>query len=324
MRMARLPLLMLAAWALQAHPGGALAQAYPAKAIRFIVPFGPGGGADAMARLIGTPFSERLGQPVVIENRGGAGGTIGAALGAKAPPDGYTIVMASTNLAAAPSLHGKLPFDPLKDFTAVTLLARTPSMIAVHPSLPVRSVKELIALARARPGQINYAGGVGSTNHLDAELFKSMAKVDIVQVPYNGTGASLIGVVSGEASVIIAPTLVVLPHVKSGRLRGLAAAAPQRLASLPDLPTAAEAGVPGYTMSSWYGVFAPGGTPVAVVRRIHAEVNRAMELPEVKAQMAELGTDGARTPTPDAFGGMFRSEYARYAKLVRDTGMKIE
>jgi tripartite-type tricarboxylate transporter receptor subunit TctC len=321
--MARLPLLMLAAWALQAHPGGALAQAYPAKAIRFIVPFGPGGGADAMARLIGTPFSERLGQPVVIENRGGAGGTIGAALGAKAPPDGYTIVMASTNLAAAPSLHGKLPFDPLKDFTAVTLLARTPSMIAVHPSLPVRSVKELIALARARPGQINYAGGVGSTNHLDAELFKSMAKVDIVQVPYNGTGASLIGVVSGEASVIIAPTLVVLPHVKSGRLRALAVTGAQRSRATPDLPTVAESGLPGFETAQWYGIVVPAGVPDAIVSRLNGEAVKVVQDPELAARLAREGTIPAGT-SPQEFAAYFKNEVAKWSKVIKISGARAE
>jgi len=323
MRMARLPLLMLAASALQAHPGGALAQAYPSKAIRFIVPFGPGGGADAMARLIGTPFSERLGQPVVIENRGGAGGTIGAALGAKAPPDGYTIVMASTNLAAAPSLHGKLPFDPLKDFTAVTLLARTPSMIAVHPSLPVRSVKELIALARARPGQINYAGGVGSTNHLDAELFKSMAKVDIVQVPYNGTGASLIGVVSGEASVIIAPTLVVLPHVKSGRLRALAVTGAQRSRATPDLPTVAESGLPGFETAQWYGIVVPAGVPDAIVSRLNGEAVKVVQDPELAARLAREGTIPAGT-SPQEFAAYFKNEVAKWSKVIKISGARAE
>ena len=316
-------LFILAVCALGASGGAPLAQGYPAKPIRFLVPFGPGGGADAMARLIGPPLSERLGQQVVIENRGGAGGTIGAALGAKAPPDGYTIVMASTNLAAAPSLHGKLPFDPLKDFAAVTLLAKTPSVIAVHPSLPVKSVKELIALARTRPGQINYAGGVGSTNHLDAELFKSLAKVDIVQVPYNGTGASLIGVVSGEASVIIAPALVVLPHVKNARLRALAVTSTQRSRATPELPTVAESGLPGFETAQWYGIVVPAGVPDAIIARLNAESVKVVADPELAARMSRDGTLPAGT-TPQEFSAYFRNEVAKWAKVIKVSGAKAE
>ena len=245
-----MPVIALFA-ALAGFSVSARAQAYPVKPVRFIVPFNAGGGADAMARLLAGPLSERLGQQVVIENRGGAGGTIGAALGAKAPADGYTLVMGSTNLAAAPSLHARLPYDTLKDFSPVTLLAKTPSIFAVHPSLPVKSVKELIALARARPGHINYAGGAGSTNHLDAEFFKSLAKVNIVQIPYNGTGASLIGVLSGEASIIIAPSLVVLPHVRSGRLTALAVTSLRRSTALPGIPTVDESGLPGFETAQW-------------------------------------------------------------------------
>ncbi|HZM46823.1 MAG TPA: tripartite tricarboxylate transporter substrate binding protein [Burkholderiales bacterium] len=323
MKTTRIPVLVLAACALGAPAGAVLAQTYPAKPIRFLVPFAPGGGADTMARLVGTPLTERMGQQVVIENRGGAGGTIGAALGAKAPPDGYTIVMGSTNLAAAPSLHGKLPFDPLKDFTAVTLLARTPSVMAVHPSLPVKSVKELVALARARPGQINYAGGVGSTNHLDAELFKSMAKVDIVQVPYNGTGPSLIGVVSGEASVIIAPALVVLPQVKSGRLRALAVTSAQRSRATPELPTVAESGVPGFETAQWYGIVVPAGVPDTIVARLNAEAVKVVNDPDLAARMARDGTLPAGT-TPQEFAAFFRSEVAKWAKVIKTSGAKAE
>jgi len=315
--------LALAICALGAAGGAALAQSFPVKPIRFLVPFGPGGGADAMARLVSPPLSERLGQQVVVENRGGAGGTIGAALGAKAPPDGYTIVMASTNLAAAPSLHGKLPFDPLKDFAAVTLLAKTPSVIAVHPSLPVRSVKELIALARARPGQINYAGGVGSTNHLDAELFKSMAKVDIVQVPYNGTGASLIGVVSGEASVIIAPSLVVLPHVQNNRLRALGVTSAQRSRATPELPTVAESGLPGFETAQWYGIVVPAGVPEAIVARLNTESVKVVGDPELAARMSRDGTLPAGT-TSQEFAAYFRDEVAKWAKVIKVSGAKAE
>jgi tripartite-type tricarboxylate transporter receptor subunit TctC len=268
-------------------------------------------------------LAENIRQQVVIDNRGGAHGIIATELAAKAPPDGYTIVMASTNLAAAPSLHSKLPFDALKDFTAVTLLAKTPSLIAVHPSLPVRSVKELIALARARPGQINYAGGVGSTNHLDAELFKSMAKVDIVRVPYNGTGASLIGVVSGEASVIIAPALVVLPHVKNGRLRALAVTSAQRSRATPELPTVAESGLPGFETTQWYGIVVPAGVPDTIVARLNTESVKVVGDPELAARMSRDGTYPAGT-TPQEFAGFFRNEVAKWAKAIKVSGAKAE
>lgn len=318
---------MLAVIALFAASGGfavsVLAQAYPAKPVRFIVPFNAGGGADAMARLLAIPLTERLGQQVVIENRGGAGGTIGAALGAKAPADGYTLVMGSTNLAAAPSLHGKLPYDTLKDFTPVTLLAKTPSLFAVHPSLPVKSVKELIALARARPGQINYAGGAGSTNHLDAELFKSLAKVDIVQVPYNGTGASLIGVLSGEASILIAPTLVALPHVRSSRLRALAVSSLQRSPAVPEIPTVDESGLPGYETAQWYGMLVPAGVPETIVARLNAESVKIVQAPEFAARLARDGSIPQGT-SPQEFAAYFRNEIAKWQKVIRISGAKAE
>jgi len=306
--------------------GEGLAQDYPTRPVRMLVGFAPGGGTDVVARILAPRLTAAWGQQIVIDNRTGATGTIAAGMVARAAPDGYTLLMghASTN-TVAPALYGKLPYDPIRDFAPVTLAGSVPHLISVHPAVPAKTVKELIALARANPHQLTHpSSGYGSMSHVAGALFMQVTGTDFVHVPYKGAGLSMQDLIAGHVKVSFDTTPAAMPHVKSGRLRGLAAAAPQRLASLPDLPTAAEAGVPGYTMSSWYGVFAPGGTPVAVVRRIHAEVNRAMELPEVKAQMAELGTDGARTPTPDAFGGMFRSEYARYAKLVRDTGMKIE
>jgi tripartite-type tricarboxylate transporter receptor subunit TctC len=323
MRPSRTLAVIALSTALGGFAGSVLAQAYPTKPIRFIVPFNAGGGADAMARLLAVPLSERLGQQLVIENRGGAGGTIGAALGAKAPADGYTLVMGSTNLAAAPSLHGKLPYDTVKDFTPVTLLAKTPSIFAVHPSLPVKSVKELIALARARPGQINYAGGAGSTNHLDAELFKSIAKVDIVQVPYNGTGASLIGVVSGEASVIIAPTLVVLPHVRSGRLKALAVTSLQRSPAVPEIPTVDESGLPGYETAQWYGILAPAGVPEPIVTRLNAESVRIVQAPEFAARLARDGSIPQGT-SPQEFAAYFRNEIAKWKKVIKISGARAE
>jgi tripartite-type tricarboxylate transporter receptor subunit TctC len=299
----------------------ACAQGYPVKPIRFVVPFTAGGGADAMARIVAPRVGERLGHQLVIENRGAAGGTLGTGLAARAAPDGYTILLTAANIAAAVSLFDKLTFDPLKDFTAVTLLARTPSILAVHPSLPVKSVKELIALARAHPGKINYAGGVGSLLHLDVEYFKSVAKVNLVQVPYNGSGPSMIGVLSGEASVVMAPTSLVLPHTHGGRLRALAITSSERFSALPDLPTVAESGVPGFTAHQWYGILVPLGTPPAVVTRLNAEFVQAVHAPEVTARL----TGDASIPvgsTPAEFAAYFRDEIAKWAKVVKLSGAR--
>ena len=262
------------------------AQIYPSKPIRFVVPFTAGGGADTMARIMAPRVSERMGQQLVIENRGAAGGTVGASLAAKAAPDGYTLLLGAANLAAAVSLFDKLTFDPLKDFAAVTLLAKSPSILAVHPSLPVKSVNELIALAKAQPGKINYAGGVGSLLHLDVEYFKTIAKVNLVQVPYNGSGPSMIGVLSGEASVVMAPTPLVLPHSKSGRLKALAITSSQRVASLPNLPTVAESGLTGFNTHQWYGILVPTGAPDSIIARLNSEFVKALHLPEVMSRLA--------------------------------------
>ena len=298
----------------------ASAQSYPSKPVRWIVAFSPGGGADTTARLIAPLLSERLGQQVIVDNRGGAGGTIGAAQAARAAPDGYTLLLGSTNLAAAPALQGKLPFDPVKDFAAVSLLAKVPNVMAVHPSLPVKSVKELIALAKARPGQLNYAsGGVGSTLHLDAELFKAMARVDIVQVPYNGTGPAMIGILSGEASLVIAPTISVLPHARSGRLRGLAVTTLERSPAAPQLPTVSESGVPGFETAQWYGILVPAGTPTAVIARLNAECVNIMQTPELSSRMMKEGSIPLGT-TPQDFSVFFKEELAKWSRVIKISG----
>ncbi|HYC44396.1 MAG TPA: tripartite tricarboxylate transporter substrate binding protein [Burkholderiales bacterium] len=303
--------------------GGAVAhaQAYPSKPIRFIVPFTPGGGADTTSRMVAPKLGERLGQQVVVENRGGAGGTIGGSIGAKAPPDGYTIVLGTANMAAGVSLFAKRTFDPLKDFAPVSLLAKTPSILAVHPSLPVKSVKELIALARAHPGQISYAGGVGSLLHLDAEYFKTMAKVDLLQVPYNGSGPSMIGVLSGEASVVISPTLLVLPHAKSGRLRALAITSAQRFAGLPEMPTVAESGLPGFEAHQWYGILVPTGTPEGIIARLNSELVQVVNAPDLKSRLLSDASIPIGS-TPAEFGAYLAQEIAKWAKVVKYSGAK--
>jgi tripartite-type tricarboxylate transporter receptor subunit TctC len=295
-----------------------LAQSYPSKPIRLIVPFTPGGGADATARVIAPVLSERLGQTIVVDNRGGAGGTIGAAQAARATPDGYTLLLGTTNLAAAPALLGKLSFDPIRDFAAVSLLARTPGVLAVHPSLPVKSVKQLIALARAKPGLINYAGGVGSTLHLDAELFKTMAKVDIVQVPYNGTGPALVGVLAGEASVVIAPTISVLPHARTGRLHALAVTSLQRSAAAPELPTVSET-LPGYETGQWYGILVPAGTPGAIISRLNSECVQIVQSPDFSSRMTREGSIPLGTSAQE-FAGYFNAEIAKWNRVIKFSG----
>jgi tripartite-type tricarboxylate transporter receptor subunit TctC len=303
--------------------GAARAENYPTRPIRLLVPYPAGGGADFVARLIAPMLSERLGQQVFVDNRGGAGGTIGAAIVAKAPPDGYTVQLAASNLAWSVSLFESLNYDALKDFGAVTLLAKTPSILAVNPALPVQSVKELIALAKREPGMINYAGGIGTSMQTDTELFKAMAGVDLAQIPYRGTAPAVLATLSGEASVIIAPTMPVLPHIKEGKLRALAISTDQRIASLPDLPTVAEAGVPGFDTYQWYGVFVPSRTPREVVVRLNRELVEIMHRPEVAARLA----NEALMPvgdTPEEFTTFFRGEIAKWAKVLKPVGAPPE
>lgn len=300
------------------------AQSYPAKPIRIIVAFPAGGTSDILARLMAPKLTENLGQQVVIDNRGGAGGNIGYALAAQAAPDGYTILFGSAPLTINVSLYRKLAFDPLKDFTAVTLLSRTPNILAVHPSLPVKSVKELIALAKSRPGQINYAsGGSGTTHHLTAELLKTMAKIDLVHVPYKGAGQGIIAVLSGEASLIIAPALSVLPHVRSGKLRALAITSVQRAVALPDLPTVAESGLPGYEASQWFGLLVPVGTPEGIVTRLNSESVKIMQTPEMNARLvaeASIPVGG----TPQQFATFLRDEIVKWEKVVKFSGARVD
>ena len=305
-------------------PAGALAQTYPVKPVRLIVPFVPGGGADAAARLFGAKLSESVGQQVIIDNRGGAGGTIGADIASKAPPDGYNLLLGSANLAMNVSLYGKQSYDPVRDFAPISLLASTPNVIAVHPSLPVKSVKDLIALAKGAPGQINYAsGGSGSTSHLAAELFKAMAQVQLVHVPYKGTGPALIAVLSGEAPLTMAPALVVLPHVKTARMRALAITSKERSKTLPDLPTVAESGVPGYEASQWYGLMAPAGTPDAIVARLNGELVKIVKSPDMSARLATEASIPIGS-TPQEFSSYLKEEIVKWARAVKLSGARVE
>ncbi len=302
------------------------AQQYPTKPIRLLVGFPPGGGTDIVARILAPKLTAAWHQQIVIDNRTGATGTIAAGVVARATPDGYTLLMghASTN-TIAPALYAKLPFDPQRDFTPVTLAGSVPHLVSVHPSVPARSIKELIALAKASPGQwTTPSSGHGSMSHIAGEVFKHTTGTNFTHVPYKGAGLSVQDLIAGQVKVSFDTTAAVMPFVKSGKLRALAAAAPRRLSSLPDLPTVTEAGVPGYVMSSWYGVFAPAGTPPAIVRALHAELNRAQDLPDVKAHMDHLGADDTRMPTPEAFAALVKTELVRFANVVKAAGIRIE
>jgi tripartite-type tricarboxylate transporter receptor subunit TctC len=302
-----------------ASSGLSRAETYPDRPIRLVVPYPAGGGADYVARLIAPLLSAQLGQQVFVDNRGGAGGMLGAEFVAKAPPDGYTIQLAASNLSWSVSLFDNLNFDPLKDFIAVSLLAETPSILAVNPALPVKSVRELIALARQQPGKINYAGGIGTSMQTDTELFKAMAHVDLMQIPYKGTAPAVTSILSGETSVIIAPTMPLLPHIQSGSLRALAVTTDRRIPSLPDLPTVAESGVADFDTFQWYGVFVPSRTPQDIVSRLNREFAKAMRAPEIAP-----GLEGqALIPvgdTPQEFAAFFSDEIAKWARVLKPPG----
>jgi tripartite-type tricarboxylate transporter receptor subunit TctC len=300
------------------------AQMYPLRPVRIIVPYAAGGGVDVMARLIAPRLGERLGQQVIIDNRPGATGNIGAELAAHSPADGYTILMAGASIAINVSLYRKLAYDIVRDFTAVTSVAVSPNIVLVHPSLPARSITQLIAIARERPGQLNYAsGGSGSTLHLTAELFKSMTGVNIIHVPYKSTGPALIAVISGEVAIVMPPLAGSLSHVESGRLRALAVTSATRLKMVPQLPTVAEAGVPGFESGQWYGVFVPAGTPAEIVARLQAEIARVVRLPDVGDQITQQGSIAAGD-TPEQFAAYLRQDIARWAKVVKASGARIE
>jgi tripartite-type tricarboxylate transporter receptor subunit TctC len=299
---------------------------YPTKPVRMVVGFPPGGGTDVVAGIILPRLGENLGQPVVIENRPGATGTVAAEMVAKSPPDGYTIMMGHVSVnAIAPSLFPKLPYDVIKDFAPVTLAASVPHIITVHPSLPVATIKELIAYLKARPGKLTFpSAGNGSTPHLAGEMFKSLAGVEIIHVPYKGTGQSMQDLLSGQHLVGFDTMPASAQYVRSGKLRALAVTGSRRVAEFPDLPTAEEAGVPGYQLTTWYGVFAPAGTPPAIVNKLHADVARAMEAPDTRERLASIGVDDTVTRTPEEFAVIVRNDTARYAKLVKDAGLKID
>jgi tripartite-type tricarboxylate transporter receptor subunit TctC len=314
----------IAAAVLSAFAAGAFAQSYPAKPIRVIVPQPPGGSTDLVARPLAKHFTDAMGQSIVVENRPGAGSLIGTDLVAKAPADGYTLLMVAASFTINPSLHKSLPFDPVNDFAPISLLSSFPNLLVVHPSVPVKSVQELIALARAKPGALNYgSSGVATGTHLSMEMFKHMAGLNIVHVPFKGGPPSVTGLVSGQVQVNMATISTAMPHVKSGALRALAVSTSQRSSALPDIPTVAEAGVPGYDYSSWVGLLAPAKTPRAVLERLASESARGVQTAETKKILALEGADPVGS-TPEEFAALIRRELAGWRKVVEAAGIKAD
>jgi tripartite-type tricarboxylate transporter receptor subunit TctC len=301
------------------------AQTYPNKPIRVVLPYPPGGGLDTIARPLARDLTERLGQQVIVDNRGGASGNIGMELAAKAPPDGYTIVMALTaQLAVNPSLFRKLPYDPVKDFVPITLMANGPYLMVVHPSLPAKSVKEFIALARKHPGQIVYASsGNGSGGHLAAVLLESMAHIKMLHVPYKGGGQALVDLLAGNVQMLFAPYASSKGHIQSGRIRALAVTTAKRPAAIPDLPTLAEAGVPGYDSDVWYAMLAPAGTPRAIVDRLNRETRAVLKQPDYAKFLFNSAIDPVGS-TPEELATYIKSEIAKYAKVIKEAGVHVD
>ena len=300
------------------------AQTYPNRPLRLIVPFSAGGAADVPGRILTPRISEALGQQVVIENRPGAGSTIGADQAAKAAPDGYTLLMISNTHFVSAALHKKLAYDPVGDFAPVTQLTSATNIILVHPSLPVKTVKELIALAKARPGQIDYASsGNGSTQHLTGALFTKMAGIEMMHIPYSGSGPATVDLLSGRVTVGFPGIAGMLPHIKAGKLRPLAVTSAKRSPELPDLPTVAEAGVKGYDVTAWFGVAGPKALPRDIVLKLHSELLRILRNPDVQKQLLNAGQEVAWQETPELFGEMLKIEAAKWERMVRESGAKV-
>jgi tripartite-type tricarboxylate transporter receptor subunit TctC len=305
--------------------GGAGAQQYPAKPIRMVVGFAPGGGTDLVARIIGQKMNESFGQPVLVDNRAGATGTIGADIVAKAPADGYTLLMGHVNShGIAPNLFKKLPYDAERDFQMVAYVGYVPNVLVIHPSIPAQNVKELIAIAKAKPGALNYASsGVGSTQHLAGELFQLLTGTKLVHVPYKGSGPAVVDLLAGHVVANFDTMPPVLPHIKTGRMRALALTTPKRSPQLPNVPTLIEVGLKGFDMTNWYGIMAPAKTPRDAVMKLNAEANRIMALPDAKSKLEEAGTQ-LDPGTPEKFAAFLNSEIAKYAKLVKAANVTLE
>ena len=316
---------LTALFALAALAGPAAGQSYPVKPIRMIIGFPPGGGTDIIGRIIAQRMSEGLKQQILVDNRGGASGQIAADLAAKAPPDGYTVMMAHiAAMSILPSLYPKLPYDPVRDFAPISQVGVSPQMVVVHPSLPVKNIKELIALAKARPGQIHYASpGIGTVQHLAGELFNLQAKVSMVHVAYKGAGPSVIDLIAGHVQISFDVIPVVVNHVKAGKLRAIAVTSEKRTTLMPELPTVNEGGLKGFDLSTWWGLVAPAAVNKDVVARLHAETVRTLGLSDVKERIAANGADVVGS-SPAEFAAFIRNERDKYARIARDANVKLE
>jgi len=305
--------------------GSANAQSYPSHPIRWVIPFSPGGPSDIIGRVFANKLTETMGQQVIIDNRGGASGIIACDLVAHSTPDGYTMMQAGTSaMTVNQHLHAKLPYNAERDFRTVSELVATPNILVVHASVPARSVKELVALAKGKPGQITFAsGGSGTANHLSSELFKYVAGLDLVHVPFKGTGPALTAVLSGQVQMMFSNMLPAMPQVRAGKLIGLATTSAKRSPAAPDVPTVAESGYPGFEAESWHGVVVPAGTPAPIVKRLYTELKRITDDPTVKERFAADGTMVVGS-TPEAFAALVRSESAKWAKVIKAAGIKAE
>jgi|KBSMisStaDraftv2_1062788.scaffolds.fasta_scaffold31800_3 tripartite-type tricarboxylate transporter receptor subunit TctC len=319
------PLITAALLAALAPAQWAVAQSYPTKPIRWIVTYPPGGPTDVVARAIGAKLTEAWGQQIIIDNRAGAGGMIGTELGARAAPDGYTLLFGtSAGMTINPALQSKLPYDPVKDFAPVSLLVINPQLLVLNPTVPANSVKELVALAKAKPGQLNYASvGQGSPNHLGMELLKALTGTNIVHVPYKGTGPAITDLLGGQVQLMFNSMPTVLPLVRSGKLRALAVGSTQRISAIADIPTVAESGVPGFENVTWYGMFAPAKTPREIVNKLNAQVVRILAEPDMAQRLSSQGAE-PRSSTPDELAKFMRVEFERWAKVIKSAGVKVE
>lgn len=307
-----------------AQPQPAAPAGYPSKLVRFILPFPPGGGTDILGRVLSQKLSNAVGQPVVPENRPGAGGNVGQELAAKAQPDGYTIVLCSPSIAISPSLYKKLSYDPLKDLVPIALVANIPNLLAVHSSVPARSLKELVALAKSRPGKLTFGtGGAGTANELGAHLFTTMNKADLLIVPHKGVNQAMIALLGGHVDMVLVGVANSKPHVQAGKLRALAVLGPKRAAAMPDVPTAAQSGMPWFDVQTWYGTLAPAGTPQNIIRYLNAEFVKIVNAPDVRQQLEGMGAEPLSS-TPEEFAEFIKLEARRWARVVRDSGAQVE
>jgi len=304
----------------QAAPAGA----FPTKPMRIVVPFPPGGGTDKLARMLGAHLSVTLGQPVVVDNRSGAGSVVGTDIVAKSPPDGHTLLFTTAAYAMGAGMRARLPYDPVKDIAPVTILAISPSLLIVHPSLPVKNVKELVAFAKANPGRLNYgSSGSGAPYHIATEMLKSMAGIDIAHVPYKGAGPAIVAAISGEVTLLIGNIISALPLARSGRMRALGVTTLKRSPLAPEIPSIHEAGVPGYEFVTWFGVLAPGATPPPTIQRLYIEIRQAIGTPDMRAAMLADGAEPNGMP-PDQFATVIKADIQRYARLAKQIGMTAD